>query len=559
MPSFLTAPIVSVSETVRRWAEREPERVCLSFHAAEGAAESVTYADLAHQAFVHACLFRAHGLRPADAVVLFARSTPGFVAAFLGAQEAGLLAVPCPPPEPLESARRVRERVREIFTRCRARALLDPVPMPLDAELASALAGAGVAVLAPPALVRADPAPSGAPDAGGFSLAYCQFTSGSGGRARGVLLSHESVAANILAMARAYSLSPDEVLVTWLPLFHDMGLVAYVLMPLALGYAAHVMSPLAFIARPVSWLALISQVRGTMASAPNFAYALCARKVSDAELAVLDLSTWRLAFNGSEPVTKSAVEVFSRRFAPCGFQPSALLPCYGLAEDTLCATSRRPGEGARFEQVSRLGLELEGTARLEPGGISVASVGRPLPGHEIFVIGPEGRVVADRRIGEVVIRGESLMRGYLPGTEGDPALSPDGSLFTGDLGYLADGELFLVGRKKDLIIRAGRNHYPQDIEEALAAVPGIRPGRAVAFSVPGSESERIVIAAELGHEQGGTSALQTTIRDAVFGATGLFPDEVLLLPRNALPLTSSGKVMRPEARRLYLEGRWVAA
>jgi acyl-CoA synthetase (AMP-forming)/AMP-acid ligase II len=295
-----------------------------------------------------------------------------------------------------------------------------------------------------------------------------------------------------------------------------------------------------------------------MACAPNFAYALCARKVSDAELAALDLSSWRLACNGSEPVTKAAVEAFIRRFAPCGFRPGALLPCYGLAEDTLCATSRRPGEGARFEELSRAGLEREGVARLERGGVTVASVGRPLPGHEIAVVDAEGRVVADRRIGEVVIRGESLMHGYLPDTQGDLALSPDGALRTGDIGYIAGGELFLVGRKKDLIIRAGRNHYPQDIEEALVAVPGIRPGRAVAFSVPGEELERVVVAVELAPERDeDIGALSKAIREAVLAATGLVPDEVLLLPRNALPLTSSGKVMRPEARRLYLERQWV--
>ncbi len=540
---------------VREWAQRVPERVCLSFHTGDSV-EQVTYGELAGRASAHARLFRERGLAPGDAVVLLAHSAPGFVAAFLGAQEAGLLAVPCPPPEPLESARRVRERMREILARCRARALLGSGPAPLDGELSAALGETGVAVLAPPAAVAGDPE-HGAGDAHGFPLAYCQFTSGSGGRAKGVLLTHDNLAANIRSMARCFDLSGDESLVTWLPLHHDMGLVSYILMPLVLGHAAHVMSALAFIARPMSWLALMTRVHGTMASAPNFAYGLCARKATDEDVAALDLSAWRRACNGSEPVTRAAVEAFSRRFAPCGFRASALLSCYGLAEDTLCATSRRPGEGARFEELSRAALEEEDLARVEPGGLAVASVGRALEGQEIAVVDSRGQVLGDRRIGEVVIRGDSVMRGYLPGTEGEVALSADGALSTGDLGYLADGELFLVGRKKDLIIRAGRNHYPQDIEEALAGVPGLRPGRAVAFSAPGLEPELVVVAAERADERGDdVGALRAAIHDAVFLATRILADDIVLLPRNSLPLTSSGKVMRPEARRLYLGGLW---
>ena len=550
----------SVSEIVQRWAERAPERTCLSFYERGEVTDRLTYGDLARRASAHARLVRRRGLHQGDAVVLLAHSAPGFVAAFLGAQEAGLLAVPCPPPEPLESARRVAQRVTEILSQCRARALLNPAPASVDAELGPALAQAGIEVLASPEPGAIDPAEAGAESADRFPLAYCQFTSGSGGRAKGVLLTDESVAANIRAMVEAYRISSDDVLVTWLPLFHDMGLVGYILMPLVLGCAGHVMSPLAFIARPASWLSLISRVRGTMGGAPNFAYALCARKVSDEERAGLDLSSWRVACNGSEPVTRSAVDAFVRRFTPCGFRPQAMLPCYGLAEDTLCATSRRPGEGARFEEVMREGLEREGVAWPEAPGSIVTSLGRPLPGHQIVVLDGDGRPLADRQVGEIAIRGESVMHGYLPGTEGDVALTPDGRLLTGDLGYVADGEIFVVGRKKDLIICAGRNYPPGDLEEAAASIPGVRPGRAVAFSVPGEESERVVLAVERREEWAGDSgALKAAIRNAVFTAMRLTPDEILLLPRNTLPLTSSGKVMRPEARRLYLLGQWAAS
>ena len=540
----------SVHRAVRRWADRDPDRVCLTFHRGDTVTHRLSYAALAGQASAYARMFQARGLRPGDLLPLFAPSDPGFVTAFLGAQEAGLLPVPCPPPEPLESGRRVEQRVSEILERCRARALVSPTPGLMDSTLVSTLSSNGMTILESPATDDAGPVPEESQP-----FAYCQFTSGSGGVVKGVLLTHDNVLANIHAMADAFALSEADALVTWLPLFHDMGLVAYVLMPLVLGIPAHVMSTLGFVSKPISWLSLMSRVRGSMASAPNFAYGLCARRATDDELVGLDLSAWRMAGNGSEPVTRGAVEGFCRRFAPCGFRASAMLPSYGLAEDTLCATSRRPGEGARFDEVSREALERDGVARPSTPGTLVASVGRPLIGHQIVVEGSDGAPAPDRHVGEVVIRGASVMSGYLPGTRGEVALRPDGSLLTGDLGYLAEGELYLVGRKKDLIIRAGRNYYPQDLEDAVLQVAEIR--RAAAFAVPSEELERVILAVECRPNVDVDPVfLAATVRDAVFAAVRLIPDEIVVLRPRALPLTSSGKVMRPEARRLYLEGRW---
>jgi acyl-CoA synthetase (AMP-forming)/AMP-acid ligase II len=555
----MSRQVLSASAALRDWAAREPDRVCLTFHGG-GEAQPLTCRMLAEHASSYARLYRARGLRPGDPVVLLADSTAGFVAAFLGAQEASLLAVPCPPPEPLESGRRVAQRVGEILAKCRARALVTSVEGSIDAALTSTLTAAGVEVLGSSELATAPTSGSGEAQINDrHRFAYCQFTSGSGGIVKGVLLTHENLDANIRAMARAYELSRSDVAVTWLPLFHDMGLIAYVLMPLVIGYPGHVMSPTAFLTQPVSWLALMSRERATMAGAPNFAYGLCARRATDDDLVGLDLSAWRIACNGSEPVTRGAVEAFCERFAPYGFRASAMLPAYGLAEDTLCATSRGPGEGARFDEVSRETLERDGVARPSASGAAIASVGRPLPGHEIAIFGHDGRPVPDRHVGEVAIRGESVMSGYLPGTTGEVSVTQDGWLQTGDLGYLADSELYLVGRKKDLIIRAGRNYYPQDLEEPLARIPGLRPGRAVAFSVPGAEREQVLLAVERRKDAPeNTTALKAAIREAVFVATRIVPDDILLLPPNTLPFTSSGKAMRPEVKRLYLEGRWAS-
>jgi fatty-acyl-CoA synthase len=256
-------------------------------------------------------------------------------------------------------------------------------------------------------------------------------------------------------------------------------------------------------------------------------------------------------------VTRDVVEAFARRFAAAGFRPSAMLPAYGLAEATLTVTARRPGEGPRFEVLDRDALEAEGVAREVDAGTTaatVASVGRPLPGQEVAVRGSGGEALGDRRIGEIAVRGECVMHGYLPGTQGEIGKTADGWLLTGDLGYLADGELFVVGRRKDVIIRAGRNYYPQDIEDAACRVEGVRAGRAVAFAVPGAEGERTVVAVECRDPAAGPEHVRARVRQAVFEGVRLVPDEVVVLPSHALPLTTSGKPMRPEVRRLYLTG-----
>ena len=259
-------------------------------------------------------------------------------------------------------------------------------------------------------------------------------------------------------------------------------------------------------------------------------------------------------------MTREVVEGFIRRFAPFGFRPGSMLPAYGLAEITLTATSRRPGQGARFDEVSLEGLAEGGRARLAQAGEStriVASVGQALPGQEIAIVGPPGIPLAEREIGEIAVRSDSVMHGYLPDAEGEVERRPDGWLLTGDLGYLAGGELFLVGRKKDLIIRAGHNYYPEDLEEAASQVPGVRAGRVIAFSVPGPDRELVVLAAERRDESDEeASTLGAAIRQAVFARIRFLPDDVVLLPPRLLPLTSSGKVMRPAAKQRYLEGRW---
>ena len=522
----------------------------------------MTYGSLRADALAWARGLARLALEPGSPVVVVARPAPGFVAAFLAVQQAGLLAIPCPPPEPLEPRGRVHERVGAILARSGATTLVDPTPGAETADLSAALGRRGIGLVDPRAIQDAEGHAPPRP-ARTSPFAYCQFTSGSGGRAKGVRLTHENLLAFIRARTTAYGLGESDVGVSWLPLFHDMGLVGYVLHPLVTGLPVHLLPTTAFLTRPGAWLTLITGVRGTMSVAPNSAYGLCARRVTDTELAELDLSCWRLAFNGSEPVTREVVEAFTHRFAPAGFRASAMLPAYGLAENTLTATSRRPGEGIRIEEVSRDALEVEQEARAPTAGETrrtIVSVGRPLPGQEVQVVDADGAPVGARRIGEVLLRGPSVMHSYLPGTEGETALRADGWLATGDLGFMADGELFVVGRKKDLIIRGGRNYYAEDLEDAATRVHGVRPGRLAAFSLPGAEQEQVILVAEVRPDPGrDPAALREAIAQAVFGAVRWRPDEVVLLDPHALPLTSSGKVMRPEARRRYEAGAWSAS
>lgn len=551
-------PVVDI---VRAWADREPDRICLTFHRTETESDAVTYAALDRESEGWARQFIDSGLEPGSPLVLLAPSDRRCVSAFLGAQRAGLLAIPTAPAEPLEGARRVGERIGDILTQSGARVVVSPVPGAADGVLRAALEARGaVLVTAPPteqmgSMGQGAPLPSRHP-----RFAYCQFTSGSGGRAKGVLVTHSNLLAYMHARRLAYEITDADVQVAWLPLFHDNGLVAYALSALITGVPSHLMAPVSFLTRPVSWLRLITRVRGTFSTAPNFGYALCVRRVTDDDMAGLDLTSWRCAACGAEPITREVVEAFTRRFAPVGFRASALIPAYGLAENTLAATGRRPGEGPLFDEVSREALEREGRAiPAHPGQpvTSVPSVGRPLPGQEILIRGSDGAPLPDREIGEVVLRGATVMHGYLPGTEAEPPVGPDGWLMTGDLGYLAGGELFIVGRKKDLIIRAGRKYFPQDIEHAAAQVPGTRAGRVVAFSVPGVEREGVVLVAERREDDAtDPGALRAAIAAAVFETARFVPDEIRLVPPRGLPVTTSGKVMRPEARRLFLEGVW---
>jgi 1-acyl-sn-glycerol-3-phosphate acyltransferase len=442
-------------------------------------------------------------------------------------------------------------RVLLLITVERARtiaALLRPV-VPTLARVVTAdeLAEAG----APP------PAISGR----GSDPAFIQYTSGSTGAPKGVLLTHDNLLANIRAIAAGLRAQPSDVGVSWLPLYHDMGLIGSWLFCLVHGLPLDLQSPLAFLSRPERWLWAIHRRRATLSPAPNFAYELCARRIRDQDIEGLDLSSWRCALNGAEPVGPETIERFVRRFAPYGFRREAMMPVYGLAESSVALAMPPPGRGPRVVQVARDAFAAERRAApVGPGVPSLAfvSVGAALPEHEVRLLDDQGRTLGEGEVGRLVFRGPSRMAGYYRQPEATAAITVEEDwLDSGDLAFRLDGELFIAGRRKDIVIKGGRNLVPQEIEEVAAAVEGVRRGCVAAIGVAqaalGTES-LVVVAETRAREAAARDRIAAAITERVAAAVGVPPDQVELVPPGAVPKTSSGKIRRAETRELFLAG-----
>ncbi len=367
-------------------------------------------------------------------------------------------------------------------------------------------------------------------------------------------------------MGAAIGVRPDDRFVSWLPLYHDMGLIGAWLGSLYYGLPLISMSPLAFLARPLRWLQAISDHGGTLSAAPNFAYELCLTRVPDQALARLNLSTWRWAFNGAEPVSPQTLRRFAERFRPCGLRPAALAPVYGLAEAAVGLAFPPPDRGPRIDCIDRERLARCAQALRvpcdDPKALEVVACGRPLPGYRVQVTDPRGQSLPDRQEGLLEFQGPSATRGYYRNPAATAGLIRAGWHSTGDRAYLADGEIYLTGRVKDLIIRGGRNLYPYELEEALGEMPGVRKGCVAVFAAadPRQGSERLVVVAETRERQPDRRAeLEQTLRTRTIDILGMPPDEVVLAPPRSVLKTSSGKIRRGATRDLYLGGRLEAS
>ncbi len=489
-----------------------------------------SYADLVDRSRRVASALRSRGLEPGDAVVVVLPDAEEAITAILGAMAAGVAPAPIYPPTGLGALPVFLRHLAHLLERSGARRLiaagrlvpfLGAVPQPVDAFAT---------------LLHAAPGPFERPARD--DTAFLQFTSGTTAAPRGVIVTHGNLAANLSMMRAAACVDEASKVVSWLPVYHDMGLVGAVLNAASLGIDLSLLSPLTFLRAPRLWLEEISRVGGTHTAAPNFAYGLCTKRVPDPS--GLDLSTMRVFICGAEPIMPATLERFIAHFAPAGLVAGAVTPAYGLAEATLAVT---------FTPYQR-GLLCDGSATPR-----VPSCGVPLPGLAVRVADEEGHVRDERGVGEVQVRGPTVTPGYVRNPEETRAArTADGWLRTGDLGYFADGELYLLGRSKDVIIVRGRSLYAHDVEGVAGEHTDVRTGNVVAFGVPEADTEALALVAESRRPEDATR-IAREVRGRLSEVFGVVPHDVRVVAPGTLPKTSSGKLKRGEARARYLAGQ----
>ncbi len=491
------------------------------------------------------------GLGRGERVALMLPSGQEYFAVFLGTLLAGGVPVPIYPPAQMAVLEAHLQRQRHLLDNAGAAILVTVSEAMVAARLVRAQVSSLRDVVTARALLGSPPQGIPLPAVGPDDVALIQYTSGSTGDPKGVVLSHRQIVTNVVGMGRAVSIDSSDVVVTWLPLYHDMGLIGCWHTPLVFGVPAVVMSPLAFLAHPASWLAAISANGGTISVGPNFAYQACVDRVGDDELRHVDLSTWRVAISGSEPVSAGTVDRFCERFAARGFRREAFCPAYGLAEMGVGVCFTPLGRGPRVDSIDRLAMQETGRARPvgpdSAGAESVVSCGRTLAGYDVRVVDPAGAVLAERREGSVQCRGPSATSGYHDNPAATATLWRDGWLDTGDLGYLSDGELFVTGRTKDIIIRGGRKYHPEELEQRLGLLADVFPGGAavIARLDPRLGTERVVVVLETASKDETTRrSLQVEAAHVCHDLLGLVADEVVLVAPGAILRTASGKVRR---------------
>ncbi|WP_258025223.1 fatty acyl-AMP ligase [Streptomyces bambusae] len=527
-------------------------------------AEHLTYGELDRAARSLAVRLREHGAQGQPVPLLYPPG-PGFLKAFAGCLYAGAIAVPAPLPG--DRGERL-QRVSGILRDTGAQLVLTDSAHAPDVSLWLAMAGRGETVcLATDVDEAAAADPWQPPATGPDDLAFLQYTSGSTSQPRGVMVSHRNLIANMEAMRRVLGSTADDVFGSWLPHYHDMGLICHLLHPLWLGTRAVQMAPHSFIKRPVRWLRSIGEYGVTIGGGPNFSYDLCVRRTTDEQLAGLDLSSWRLAINGAEPVRPTTLEAFADRFAPAGLRREALYPAYGLAEATLVVSGGRPGEPFRTRTVDAAGLEYDELRPPRPGQPVRTLVGSgAVRDFAVRIVDPvTGGEVPDGRVGEIWVRGDSVAQGYWrrPAETARTfhAVVDDGEsdfLRTGDLGVLDGDELYVTGRLKELIILGGRNIYPQDVEWAVRErEPALAGAHGAVFTVEAGNREQLVVVHEVRTETADWDRLRELARrvQILVGQDFDVPaGNVVLVRPGTLRRTTSGKIQRTLIRRLFLEG-----
>ena len=544
------------------------------FGNASSSEASFSYTALERASARYGGALQALGLKKGDRVALICPTNEDFVLCFFGAIRAGIVPVPIYPPLGLGQLQSYLDNTRHIVAKSGARALVTTAQIKRLLGTVQASAPSLEQVVAVEAIresletlkpVKLDP----------DDVAFLQYTSGSTSRPKGVTLTHENLMANVRCiMHDGLGASTEDTGISWLPLYHDMGLIGFVLAPVAHRVPVVFLPPLLFLKRPISWFQAFTRHKGTIAYAPNFAFALCVKRIRDRELENIDLSTWRVAGCGAEPIRPETLEAFAEKFGKVGFNARALLPSYGMAESSLAISFTELGEGMKTISVDSDTLWAESTMKLvpegDPGSVRLVSCGRSFPQHDIAAFPPDDETGAaplpEGKVGELRIKGPSVMQGYWEDAERTRASFAGPWLKTGDLGFLHEGRVYICGRSKEVIIVNGRNYYPQDIEWEASRAEGVRKGNVVAFGARDNverDRERVVVALEcqdvptnadaddLAKEK---HALVQAVRKLVQEGMGLTLDDVVPLAPGVLPKTSSGKLQRAKTRELYESG-----
>lgn len=532
----------------------------MNFHDARGTlVRAYPYSQLRDDALVNARRFIALGLAKGDRVALVADTGAEFASCFFGAIYAGLWPVPLPLPTSFGGREAYVEQLVVMLQSSDPQLFL--YPEELADFTVTAADKLGVPARSWESLDSIEP--SGAlalPEAGPDEIAYLQYSSGSTRFPHGVAVTHRALLDNLHSHGFGLHVEDSDRCISWLPWYHDMGLVGCMLSPIALQISADYLKTEDFARRPLAWLDMISRNPGSSVSySPTFGYDICSRRMSSQTRAAdrFDLSRWRVAGNGADMIRPDVMQAFVDSFADAGFKAGAFCPSYGLAEATLAVSLMPPGEGIRLELVEESELSGVGTpAQERPRRYrAIVNCGKPVKGMEIEIRGADGNQLPERGIGKVWVRGSSVMVGYYRDPEATEACMKDGWLDTGDMGYLSGGYIFIVGRAKDMIIINGKNHWPQDIEWAVEQLPGFKSGDIAAFAITGPSGEEtpaVLVHCRVSDPQE-RGRLRDDIRERVRAITGITP-VVELVPPRTLPRTSSGKLSRTKARNLYLSG-----
>ncbi len=538
-----------------------PQRPHVYLYGDEDEPELITYAILADSARTLAAGLQSRGLLSGQTVAIMLPTSRDYLFSFFGILLAGGIPVPIYPPlRPTQIEDHLR-RHAGILANAEAVLLITVAEARQVARLLKAQVDTLRAVVTPEELMSSSGICS-EPTLQSQDIAFLQYTSGSTGQPKGVILTHANLLANIRAMGEAVQADSTDIFVSWLPLYHDMGLIGAWLGSLYYGMPLVLMSPLAFLIHPSRWLWTIHKHRGTLTAAPNFAYELCLRKIEECDLQGLDLSSLRRAFNGAEPVSPNTLRHFTERFAPYGFNTQAIAPVYGLAEAAVGLAFPPLGRGPLIDCIQRESFASSGEAvpvmASDSDHLEFVACGQPLPGYQIRIVDVAGRELPERQEGRLEFRGPSATSGYLRNAEETQRLFDGVWLDSGDLAYVAEGDVYLTSRVKDLIIRGGRNIYPYEVEEAVGDIPGIRKGCVAVFGSPDPESgtERLIVVAETREvEPDRLESLQTQIQGVATDLLGMPPDEAMLAPPHTVLKTSSGKIRRAAVRELYEQGR----